>query len=150
MEFKIGKKKTKDYTVIIGCGRLGASLAGTLSDEDRNVLIIDDRKESFRKLTSSFGGLTILGDGTDIEVLKDAKVQEASAVIIVTDNDNTNILAAQLVKKWFHCEKVIMRLYDSHREFICQDMGIHVVCPALLTMFEVGKILHEEKGMDTK
>ena len=39
MEFKIGKKKTKDYTVIIGCGRLGASLAGTLSDEDRNVLI---------------------------------------------------------------------------------------------------------------
>ena len=56
-------------------------------------------KESFRKLPSSFGGLTILGDGTDIEVLKDAKVQEASAVIIVTDNDNTNILAAQLVKK---------------------------------------------------
>lgn len=143
MDFRIGKKKQKDYTVIIGCGRLGASLADTLSEEDRDVLIIDDRKDAFRKLSSSFGGLTILGDGTDLAVLKDARVQDASTVIIVTDNDNTNIMAAQLVKKLFHCEKVIMRLYDSHRELICQDMGIHIVCPALLSMFEVGKILHE-------
>ena len=94
-------KKQSSYTVIIGCGRLGANLANTLSEEGENVLILDKEKDSFRKLSSSFGGLAVEGDGTELDTLKAADVQHADTVVAVTNNDNINIMIAQIAKECF-------------------------------------------------
>ena len=77
--------------MIVGCGRLGSSLANALSDGGGNVLIIDSNKDSFHNLSLSYGGLTLTGDATDIDVLHEAQVQKATAVVVVTNND-TSIL----------------------------------------------------------
>ena len=105
-------KKQDAYTVIIGCGRLGANLANTLSNEGENVLIMDSNNSSFRRLASNFGGLSVVGDGTDFNKLREAKVGSASAVIAVTNDDNTNIMVAQIARDIFKVKRVVARLYD--------------------------------------
>ncbi len=139
------KKNKEEYVIIVGCGRLGASLANTLSDNDGNVLIMDLSKDSFRRLSATFGGLSVVGNGTDIQTLKDAQIQNASAVIAVTNHDNTNIMIAQLARDLFHVKKVIARLYDSERESVYHDLGIDTICPAALSAKEVDKILGKDE-----
>lgn len=135
------KKNKDDYIIIIGCGRLGANLANTLSDNDGNVLIMDSSKDSFRRLSQSFGGLSVVGNGTDLNDLQDARIEKASAVIAVTNYDNTNIMIAQLARDMFHVKKVIARLYDPERESVYQELGIDTICPAILSTKEVDKLL---------
>ena len=134
-------KKQSSYTVIIGCGRLGANLANTLSGEGENVLILDKEKDSFRKLSSSFGGLAVEGDGTELDTLKAADIQRADTVIAVTNNDNINIMIAQIAKECFSVKKVISRLFDPERECVYQELGIDTICPAVLSANEIDKIL---------
>ena len=134
-------QKKNDYIIIVGCGRLGANLASTLSDEDGSVLIMDTSKDSFRRLSSDFGGLSVVGNGTDLDALKDAQIEKASAVIAVTNDDNTNIMVVQLAREMFHVERVIARLYDPERESVYQDLGIDTICPAILSAKEVDKLL---------
>ncbi|MGN0371964.1 MAG: potassium channel family protein [Enterocloster sp.] len=134
-------KKQAPYTIIVGCGRLGANLAGALSDDCRNVLIMDKEKEAFRRLSPSFGGLTVEGDGTDLAALEEADIRQASAVIAVTNNDNINIMIAQIAKEIFHVERVISRLYDPERECVYRELGIDTICPARLSASEIDKLL---------
>jgi len=137
----LAKKKTADYTIIVGCGRLGANLANTLSDGGGNVLIMDKDKNSFRKLSPSFGGLAVVGDGTDFDALQGAQIDKASVVVVVTNNDNANVMIAQLAREVFKVERVIARLYDPEREYIYQEFGIDTICPAVLSAKEIDKIL---------
>ena len=142
--------KKSDYIIIIGCGRLGANLASTLSDENGNVLIMDNSKESFRRLSSDFGGLSLVGNGTDLAALKNAQIEKASAVIAVTNDDNTNIMIVQLAREMFHVSRVIARLYDPDRESVYQDLGIDTICPAVLSAKEVDKILENFRKDEVK
>ena len=139
-------KRKAPYTVIIGCGRLGADLANTLSEQGENVLILDKEKDSFRKLSSSFGGLSVEGDGTGLDTLKAADVRRADTVIAVTNNDNVNIMIAQIAKECFSVKKVICRLFDPERECVYQEFGIDTICPAVLSANEIDKILNRNTG----
>ena len=134
-------QKKDDYIIIVGCGRLGANLANTLSDDNGNVLIMDTTKDSFRRLSSDFGGLSMVGSGTDLTALRDAQIEKAAAVIAVTNDDNTNIMIVQLAREMFHVSRVIARLYDPDRESVYQELGIDTICPAILSAKEVGNLL---------
>jgi trk system potassium uptake protein TrkA len=136
---------TKDYTIIIGCGRLGASLANILSENKGQVLIIDRNKEAFRKLSPSYEGLTLTGEATDMDVLKDAEIEKATAVIVVTDNDDTNIMISQMVKTLFKKKCVISRLYDPEKECVYSGSGIKTICPVFLSIKEISGILSDLK-----
>lgn len=135
------KKKENEYTIIIGCGRLGANLANELSNAGENVLILDENKDSFRKLASNFGGLSVIGNGTDLDKLNEIKLGDASTVIAVTDNDNINIMAAQIAKEVFNVKKVIARLYDPESEMVYKKLGISTICPYVLSVNEIDKLL---------
>lgn len=135
------QKNHNDYIIIVGCGRLGANLANTLSDDNGNVLIMDTSKDSFRRLSSDFGGLSMVGNGTDLDALHNAQIEKAAAVIAVTNDDNTNIMIVQLAREMFHVSRVIARLYDPDRESVYQDLGIDTICPAILSAKEVGNLL---------
>lgn len=141
MKIQFNKQKNENYTIIIGCGRLGANLANTLSDNGEDVLIIDKNKEAFRKLSPAFGGLTLNGDATDLDILLEAQISNATTVIAVTNNDNANILVAQIAREMFHIERVIARLYDPEREYVYHEFGIDTICPAVLSVKEIDKIL---------
>jgi trk system potassium uptake protein TrkA len=133
------------FTVIIGCGRLGANLANTLSENGESVTIIDRDERSFKKLAAGFSGMTKVGDGTDISVLSEVDVKKANAVVVVTNNDNINIFIAQLAKEYFQIERVIARLYDPDKELVYREFGIDTISPALLSAKEIDKILKVEQ-----
>lgn len=139
--------KPASQTIIVGCGRLGANLANTLSNSDGNVIIIDKDERSFRKLSPSYGGLTFVGDATDISVLKAAGIERADAVVSVTNFDNTNIMVAQIAREQYKIKNVVCRLYDPERECIYQEFGISTICPAVLSEKEISKLLNENKDI---
>lgn len=136
------------YTIIVGCGRLGANLANALSDAQGNVSIMDMNKDAFRKLSPSFGGLAITADATDLDALQEAGMDKASTVIAVTNNDNVNVMVAQLARELFKVGEVIARLYDPERECVYQELGIETICPAVLSMKEIDKILGKNQTVD--
>jgi len=141
-------KKNRGHIIIIGCGRLGANLANTLSDDEKSIVIIDKNKDSFRKLSSSFGGIILTGDATEISVLSEAEIEKTTAVISVTNNDNTNIMVAQLAKELFQIGQVVARLYDPERECVYREFNIDTICPAVLSTKEIDKLLDASEEME--
>ncbi|MDD6088620.1 MAG: TrkA family potassium uptake protein [Desulfovibrionaceae bacterium] len=132
------------YAIIVGCGRLGATLADALSEAGGDVVILDRNKAAFRRLSPSFGGLTVEGDGTSPDILREAGIERADTVVAVTNSDNVNIMIAQLAREYFHVRRVISRLFDPKRECVYQEFGIDTVCPVLLSAREISRLLNME------
>ena len=115
--------------VIMGCGRVGARLAELLDTEGHQVTILDTNTYSFRRLSPSFGGTALLGNGIEEESLKKAGIEEADAFVAVTQGDNRNVMAAQIAKHIFNVPKVICRIYDPLRQELYNTLGIETFSP---------------------
>ncbi len=115
--------------VILGCGRVGSTLATMLDQAGHTVSIIDFSSDSFQRLSPEFGGETIPGNGVDEEVLIRAGIKEADAFAAVTNGDNRNIMASQIAKEIFNVKKVMCRIYDPIREETYRELGMETICP---------------------
>jgi trk system potassium uptake protein TrkA len=110
--------------VIIGCGRVGAFLAGLLDSGGHTVSIVDTERGAFAHLPQEFNGTTILGDGTDLDILRQAGIESADAFLALTEGDNRNLMAAQIAKSIFRVEQVTAKVNDPIRARIYRDHGI--------------------------
>jgi trk system potassium uptake protein TrkA len=115
--------------VVMGCGRVGARVAGTLDHMGHRVTVIDTDSRAFRRLPADFGGDTIIGTGIDEDVLRTAGIEDADVFIAVTNGDNRNIMAAQVARKIFRVPEVVVRIYDPAREDIYRRLGFNTICP---------------------
>ena len=115
------------YVIIVGCGRVGAELAKLLSNEGHNVVVIDKSRDSFDRLGNTFNGLTMVGNGFDLNLLKQVGIDKADAFCTVTNGDNTNLISAQVAKKIFKVPKVIARVYDPQRAHIYAALGLDII-----------------------
>ena len=115
--------------VIMGCGRVGARLAGLLDIEGHSITILDTDTYSFRRLPAEFAGTALVGDGMDEEALKKAGIDEADAFVAVTEVDNHNIMAAQIAKHLFNVPRVVCRIYDPLRRELFNSLGIEALSP---------------------
>ena len=120
------------YVIIVGCGRVGSELSKLLANEGHNVVVIDKDRNSFDRLGSAFNGLTIVGSGFDLSLLKQAGVEKADAFCAVTNGDNTNLIAAQVAKKIFKIPKVLARVYDPQRAHIYAALGLEIISGTIL------------------
>src|SRR3972149_11008156 len=101
--------------VIVGCGRVGAELAESVSAKGHEVAVIDDRKETLQRLSANFRGRTLEGSGIDRQVLLRAEIDQADALAAVTSSDNINIVVARIAKEIYHVPIVVARTYNPHR-----------------------------------
>ncbi|MFC1865842.1 potassium channel family protein [Chloroflexota bacterium] len=115
--------------VIMGCGRVGARLAGLLDKEGHQVIIFDTNSYSFHHLPANYGGTAIVGNGLDEDTLKKAGIMEADAFVAVTQGDNRNIMASQIAKHIFNVPRVVCRIYDPLRRDLYVDLGIEAISP---------------------
>lgn len=115
--------------VIFGCGRVGARLASVMS-RAHEVLIIDWNPAAFDRLDSSFRGTTYIGNGIDIDILRELGVDRADAFIAVTNGDNRNLMAAQIARH-LGAAQVVVRVYDAERCAIFAEMGLTTISPAV-------------------
>ena len=113
----------------MGCGRVGAWLAELLDSDGHSVTILDIDGYSFRRLPSTFRGTALLGNGIDEEALRRAGIEEADAFVAVTQGDNRNVMASQVVKHIFNVPKVICRIYDPLRCELYNTLGLEAISP---------------------
>ena len=118
--------------IILGCGRVGATLAMNMDRAGHTVTVIDYNTDAFQRLESSFGGQTVMGDGIDEEVLRRAGIAEADVFVATTNGDNRNIMASQIAMRVFTVPKVVCRIYDPIRTEVYQKLGLEVICPTLV------------------
>ena len=115
------------HVVIMGCGRVGSSLAHHLERLEQSVAVIDMEATAFRRLGDHFQGRTVRGLGFDRSTLIAAGIEEADAFAAVSSGDNSNIIAARVARETFGVQKVIARIYDSKRAEVYERLGIPTV-----------------------
>jgi trk system potassium uptake protein len=115
------------HIVILGCGRVGSTLAHILEDRDNSIAIIDRDPEAFRRLRSSFKGERVTGIGFDRAVLIQAGIERADAFAAVSSGDNSNIIAARVARETFGVLRVAARIYDPRRAEVYERLGIPTV-----------------------
>jgi trk system potassium uptake protein TrkA len=118
--------------VILGCGRVGSTLATMLDRSGHTVAVIDQSSDSFQRLSPEFGGETIVGNGVDEDVMMRAGIKDADAFVAVTNGDNRNIMASQIAKEIFRVKKVMCRIYDPIREQTYHELGMDTMCPTTI------------------
>ncbi|MBD5115535.1 MAG: TrkA family potassium uptake protein [Ruminococcaceae bacterium] len=120
--------------LIVGCGRLGAALASAMSDHGHDVAVMDKRSDSFERLDDGFTGLTFKGVPIDNDDLEAAGIESCDVVCAVTNNDNENIMVAQIAKEIYKVPKVLAGIEDPEKEAVFQQYGLNSVCSTLLTL----------------
>ncbi|NDF42443.1 MAG: TrkA family potassium uptake protein, partial [Actinobacteria bacterium] len=115
------------HIVIMGCGRVGSTLAQDFQSLGHTVSIIDQDREAFRRLGPNFSGTTVTGMGFDRDTLLQAGIEKADAFAAVSNGDNSNILAARVARETYGVKKVVARIYDPARAEIYQRLGIPTV-----------------------
>jgi len=115
------------HIVIMGCGRVGSTLAHILEDRGWSVAVIDQNPDAFRRLGSSFKGKKVIGIGFDQDVLEEAGIREAAAFAAVSSGDNSNVISARVARESFGVERVAARIYDPRRAEVYQRLGIPTV-----------------------
>lgn len=113
--------------VIMGCGRVGSSLAAGLERQGHEVAVIDRDAKAFRRLTADFRGQQVCGIGFHRDVLRRAGVERATAFAAVSNGDNSNIIAARVARETFGIERVVARIYDARRAEVYERLGIPTV-----------------------
>ena len=120
--------------VIVGCGRVGSTLARRFVEAGHTVSVVDKDRSAFDRLGEGFPGRTIQGLGFDEEVLKRAGIDDADALLAFTGGDNSNLMSAQIAREKYQIENACARVKDPLRAEVYRDMGLKVFCTTLFNV----------------
>ena len=115
--------------LVIGCGRVGSAISLELARQGWDVTVIDENEDALNRLGAGWTGGFVVGHGMDTDVLVGAGIEEATAVVVATDGDNSNIVIGQVAQKRFHVPCVVVRVLDPARAEFYAKRGLHTVCP---------------------
>ena len=115
--------------LVVGCGRVGSSVARRLDALGWDVAVVDEKEEALGRLGESWRGTFLVGHGMDAKLLEQAGIEGADAVVVSTNGDNTNIVVGQVVQKRFGIDCVVVRLLDPARAEFYEQQGMRTVCP---------------------
>ena len=133
------------FVLIVGCGRVGSSIARTMVAKGNEVSVLDEDPEAIAQLEKGqnqgweeMGGSFTVGTALEIDALLEAGIDRADAFIASTDGDNTNLIIAQIAQRRFGVEKVIVRVMDPARAGWYGEQGLHTISPTkhAIEMFE--------------
>jgi trk system potassium uptake protein TrkA len=115
--------------LVIGCGRVGSAVALELDRLGWEVTAIDEKEDALHRLGEHWSGGFVVGHGMDMAILERAGIEDADAVVVATDGDNTNLVIGQLAQKRFRIDKTVIRVLDPARADLYQQLGLWTVCP---------------------
>ncbi len=127
------KPLLRNKTIVVGCGRLGASIANKGNKDGKNVLVVDNNKNAFDLLDDTFSGYTIVGDVLDYKTLENAYITSAKEIIITTGNDNINIFLALLCRNIYQVPNIYVRLDDPNMSVLLENKDIEIILPFKLS-----------------
>ena len=115
--------------IVIGCGRVGSTIAKRFSSEGWDVTAIDEKEAALSRLGENWTGGFIVGHGMEATVLRHAGIEEADAVVVATDGDNTNLIIGQVAQKRFGIDCTVVRILDPARAEFYRERGLRTICP---------------------
>ena len=115
--------------IVIGCGRVGSTIAKRFASEGWDVTAIDEKESALSRLGEDWTGGFIVGHGMDNAVLREAGIEEADSVVVSTDGDNTNLVIGQVAQKRFGIECTVVRILDPARAEFYNKRGLRTICP---------------------
>ena len=115
--------------IIVGCGRVGSSIALQLDREGWDVVAIDEKEEALSRLGDHWSGGFVVGHGMDVDVLRQAGIEEADAMVVATNGDNTNLVIGQVAQKRFDIQCVVVRVLDPARADFYRELGLRTISP---------------------
>ncbi|HZT90606.1 MAG TPA: NAD-binding protein [Gaiellaceae bacterium] len=115
--------------IVVGSGRVGSAVALQLQGSGWDVTVMDENEDALGRLGESWAGGFIVGHGMDLKLLREAGIEDADAVVVATDGDNTNIVIAQAAQNLFEVPTVIVRILDPGRAQFYATRGLRVICP---------------------
>jgi trk system potassium uptake protein TrkA len=130
--------------LIVGCGRVGATLAGLLGDEGHQVTVVDTDKAAFAHLPLGSKVVTYLGNGADLDVLRNVGADKADWFLALTQGDNRNLMAAQIAKEIFGVKRVIAKSNDPIRAEIYRGKGIETFSRTTILAVLLRAMLRQE------
>ena len=122
------------HIVVMGCGRVGSSLATRAMSLGHEVAVIDQNADAFRRLGENFAGMTVAGVGFDRDTLLQAGIDRADAFVASTDGDNTNLVIAQIAQRRYQVSNVVVRVLDPARAAWYEQQGLRTVCPTKIAI----------------
>jgi trk system potassium uptake protein TrkA len=125
------------HVVIMGCGRVGSTIAHSLEAAGHSVAVVDQDAGAFRRLGPDFRGRQVIGVGFDRDCLIEAGIEEAGAFAAVSSGDNSNIISARVARETFGVENVVARIYDPKRAEVYTRLGIPTVATVRWTADEM-------------
>jgi len=144
---ELAMRKDEDlFVVVVGCGRLGSLVADRLSRVGHHVTVIDHRDSAFGSLSPEYSGFKVEGDATEFACLREADVGQADVVVVVTENDNINLMVGQMARELFGVTRVIARVTEPAREEIFYELGLTTICPARIVGDEIVEGLLRDAG----
>jgi trk system potassium uptake protein TrkA len=124
------------FIVIVGVGRVGSSLARAMLREGHEVSCLDEDPESHARLEVGMeeaweeaGGQFTVGTALEIDALLEAGIEQADAFVASTDGDNTNLVIAQIARRRFNVDRVVVRVLDPYRAKWYAEQGLQTICP---------------------
>ena len=124
--------------IILGSGRVGSAIATSLIARGHHVSVIDNDPDSLIRLGGDeFAGDFFVGEALDADVLERAGIRDANAFMASTDDDNTNVVVAQIARRRYHVEHVVVRIFDPEKAAFYETRGLDVVCPTLRAIGEM-------------
>ena len=124
------------FVLIVGCGRVGSAIANSMIAEGHEVSVLDEDAEAIALLErgqaegwEERGGRFTEGTALEIEALLAAGIDQADAFVASTDGDNTNLVIAQIAKRRFNVDRVVVRVLDPARARWYAEQGLQTVCP---------------------
>lgn len=118
--------------LIVGCGRVGSTLAKLLVADKHDVVVVDENPAAFKRLGNRFGGQVEVGTGVDYDVLKRAGAERTDGFVAVTDGDNRNVMSALIAQRMFRIPKIVVRIYDPPRGQLYRELGLETWCPTTI------------------
>jgi trk system potassium uptake protein TrkA len=115
--------------LVIGCGRVGSAVSLQLAASGWDVTVLDENEDALARLGDNWTGGFVVGHGMDMRLLREAGIEDADAVVVTTDGDNTNIVIAQAAQKHFGVPTVVVRVLDPARAQFYAERGLRIVCP---------------------
>ena len=132
--------------LIIGCGRVGSAVALDLRAAGWDVSVVDEREEALGRLGDNWSGEFHVGQGIDLQLLRYAGIEDADAVVVTTDGDNSNIVIGQMAQKRFDVRSVVVRILDPARAEFFRTRGLNVVCPTQSAIEELTNAVRVYEG----
>ncbi len=123
--------------LVIGCGRVGSSISLQLQREGWDVAVVDENEDALSRLGEHWPGVFLVGHGMDTDLLREAGIEEADAVIVATDGDNTNIVIGQVAQKRFGVGCVVTRVLDPARARFYRERGMRTISPTEVAIDEL-------------